>query len=251
MQIGQPFGIPFRLHWSFWLLVAVIVGFVAQSGAPALGWIGASLLGVVVAFLLVASVALHEYGHALAARRFGIRTHHITLYPFGGIAAIESIPEDPDTETVIALAGPAVNLALAALGGLVAFYGESFLLVGGVAKAFAAANLSMGLFNLLPAFPMDGGRVLRSMLARWMGWHRASKVAVKVGRIFAWGFLAYGLVRQQVGMLAMGVFLHVALNQEHERLVAQHWERSTGRPARWTGGGGTADDTAGLLPPMA
>lgn len=247
MQIGRPFGIPFRLHWSFWLLVAAIVAIVANGNAPGLGWPGAITLGSVVAFLLVASVALHEYGHALAARRFGIRTQHITLYPFGGIAAIEDIPEDPDTETVIALAGPAVNLGLAAVGGLVMTYTEPFLLVSAVAKAFALANLSMGLFNLIPAFPMDGGRVLRSLLARSMGWSRASKLSIRIGRVFAWGFLAYGLARQNVGTLMMGVFLHVALNQEQERLVAQHWERSTGRPAPWKTGG----DTAVVLPPIA
>lgn len=244
LQIGQPFGIPFRLHWSLWFLVAAIVVMVAQANAPGLGVPGGVALGCVTAFLLVSSVALHEYGHAIAAQQYGIRTHHITLYPFGGIAAIEGIPEDPDTETVIALAGPAVNLALAALGGLVVAYSEPFLLVNGVARAFAMANLSMGLFNLIPAFPMDGGRVLRSMLARVMGWHRASRLAVRIGRVFAWGFLAYGLIGQQWGMIAMGVFLHVALNQEHQRLVAQHWEQTTGRPAPWA----TSDDTAVVLP---
>ncbi|MBX2801973.1 MAG: site-2 protease family protein [Myxococcales bacterium] len=225
MQIARPFGIPLRLHWSFAFLVLGIVGFAVLQVGVVPGVIG----GLIAASSLVISVVLHEYGHALAARRYGIATHHITLYPFGGVAAIENIPEDPDQETVIALAGPAVNFALAAIGGWL------WLASGHpVFWAFVLMNLLMGAFNLIPAFPMDGGRVLRSLLARRMGWLPASRLAVRIGRGFAWAFLALGVATMSWNWLVVGGFLHVALNAEYERLVALHWERSTGRPAPWT-----------------
>ena len=114
---------------------------------------------------------------------------------------------------------------------------EPFGLPGQVARLFALANLSMGVFNLLPAYPMDGGRVLRSVLAKFMGWMPASRLAIRVGRGFAWAFLAYGVARQEIGVLMTGIFLHVTLQNEQERLVALHWERTTGQPAPWAQGG--------------
>lgn len=223
MHVASPFGIPVRLHWSFFGLVAGLIGY---------GWYIAGSLGAVAVGILsvglFTSVVLHELGHALAARRYGIGTAHITLYPFGGVAAIERMPEEPDQEMVIALAGPAVNFVLAALGGWVWLGTEHGLVLG-----FVITNIGMGLFNLLPAFPMDGGRVLRALLARRMGWMPASRLAVKIGRVFAWVFLGLGLYLWHPSLLLVGAFLHVALNAEHARLVALHWERTTGRPPPW------------------
>lgn len=223
MHVSSPFGIPVRLHWSFFALVA---GMMAWGANQAGGW---GIVAVGVASVgLFGSVVLHELGHALAARRYGIGTAHITLYPFGGVAAIERMPEDPDEETVIALAGPAVNFVLAALAGW------AWLATGSVfALGFVWMNLGMGLFNLLPAFPMDGGRVLRATLARRMGFLPASRLAVRVGRVFAWAFLALGVGWKHPSLFLVGAFLHVALNAERERLVALHWERTTGRPPPW------------------
>ena len=229
VQIARPFGIPLRLHWSFWLLVAFMLG----TLVPAVGIVS----GLMVTAGVVASVVMHEYGHALAARRYGVRTHHVTLYPFGGVAAIENLPEDPDQEMVVALAGPAVNIGLAGIGGMLfAYTGQP------VALSFVMVNLFMGLFNLIPAFPMDGGRVLRSLLARRMGWMPASRLSVKIGRAFAWAFVVLGVVWNW-NLLLVGLFLHVALNSEHERLVALHWEKTTGRPAPWTKPDGTVEET--------
>ena len=225
MQIARPFGIPLRLHWTFTFLVVGLGAFFVYH----LGWSRGLLLGGIATSALFVSVVLHELGHALAARRFGIGTHHITLYPMGGVAAIERMPEDPDQEAVIALAGPATNLALAMVGGW-AWLATSHNL----ALAFAMMNGAMGLFNLVPAYPMDGGRVLRALLAKRMGWMQASRVAVKIGRVFAWVFLAVGLYFQQWELVLLSGFLHVALNAEHKRLVALHWEATTGRPAPWT-----------------
>ncbi|MEZ4238241.1 MAG: site-2 protease family protein [Myxococcota bacterium] len=237
MHIASPFQIPLRLHWSFLGLYAGIVGY----GAWLHGLTGALAFG---AFALgaFASVVLHELGHALAARRYGIGTNHITLYPWGGVAAIEGMPEDPDQEIVIALAGPAVNFALAGIGGW------AWLLFGQqVLMAFVGANLVMGVFNLIPAFPMDGGRVLRSVLAKWMGWDEASRVSLKIGRVFAWLFLALSLPLKSPSLLLVGGFLHVALNAERAQLVARYWERTTGNPAWWRDGEGASGSTC-LVP---
>ncbi|MCB9683626.1 MAG: M50 family metallopeptidase [Alphaproteobacteria bacterium] len=216
-------GIPLRLHWSFSLLIVAMVAMGGyQFGLPGM------LAGAFASVGLSISVVLHELGHALAARRFGIETAHITLYPFGGVAAIERMPEEPDQEIVIALAGPAVNFVLAAIAGWI-WLGTSqpFALV------FVASNVLMGLFNLIPAFPMDGGRVLRAVLAKYMGFIPASRLAVRIGRGFAWVFLIAAFPLRSLNLALVGAFLHVALNSEKERLVAMNWERTTGRPPPW------------------
>jgi Zn-dependent protease len=138
------------------------------------------------------------------------------------------MPEEPEQEMVIALAGPAVNLVLAA-----AFAWVWLLVDSPVVLVFAALNLGMALFNLLPAYPMDGGRVLRAFLATRMGFVPASKLAHRVGSWFAWAFIGIGLLWPWPTLLLVGAFLLVALRQEHERMVAYHWERTTGRPAPW------------------
>lgn len=220
MHLTKIAGIPLRLHWSFLALVGGFAAWALYRGGPealvATGLLSAGLFG---------SVVLHELGHALAARRYGIGTAHITLYPFGGIAAIADQPEDPAEELVIALAGPAVNFALVAVFGLLWSAFGGFLLT-----ALIGMNLVMGLFNLIPAFPMDGGRVLRALLAQRMGFVPASLLAIRVGRVFAWGFLAAGLLLPHMGMLLVAAFLHFALSAEKQQLLRVIWERKrTGR----------------------
>jgi Zn-dependent protease len=225
VRIASPFGIPFRLHWSFFGLVLWIVGIAVYNGGLHPGLV----VGFGMAFGLTLSVGLHELGHALAARRYGIGTRDITLYPFGGIASIESMPEDPDQELVIAFAGPAVNFVLAALGG--------WLWLGtgcNVAMVFVVTNLVMGAFNLIPAFPMDGGRVLRAILTKWMGFIPASRLSVRIGRVFAWTFLALGIYWWNIGLIMVGAFLHIALNSEKARLIDLNWQRTTGSTAWWS-----------------
>jgi Zn-dependent protease len=199
-----------------------------------LGWAGVSAgLGALlpVGLLLVGvagTVVLHELGHAYAAMRYGIKTAHITLYPFGGIAAIEQMPEEPAEELVIALAGPAVNFALFAAFGL-GWSISGIELVG----LMAMMNLGMGLFNLLPAFPMDGGRVLRAALASQIGFVPASKIAIRIGVVFAWLFLAVGLYTWSPSLLMVGGFLHVALTIEKNRLIWTHYQQATGFTPPW------------------
>lgn len=223
MHLTKIAGIPLRLHWSFLALVAGFAVYALLRGGPgalfATGLLSAGLFG---------SVVLHELGHALAARRYGIETAHITLYPFGGIAAIQGQPEDPAEEVVIAIAGPAVNFALAALFGLLWAMSGGLLLT-----ALIGMNLVMGLFNLIPAFPMDGGRVLRALLARRMGFVPASLLAIRIGRVFAWGFLAAGLLLPHVGLLLVAAFLHFALAAEKQQILRVIWERQRSGRTDW------------------
>ena len=203
MHIGNLAGIPIRIHWSLWGLVLYAVW--AQPSSMSV-----TLLGLVGLF---GSIVLHELGHALAARHFGISTSHITLYPFGGIAALRAMPTQPAQELAIALAGPLVNAVLA-IG-----FGLLYILFGTpVLGALTAMNVLLGLFNLIPAFPMDGGRVLRACLAFVMGWPRASQTAIRIGRGFAVLFLAVGAVTFDVSLLLVGGFLLLALRGEQARL---------------------------------
>jgi Zn-dependent protease len=223
MHLASPFGIPVRLHWSFLLLMAGAIAWGGWMAGPAGSVaVGTALVG------LCGSVVLHELGHALAARRFGIATEHITLYPFGGVASIERMPEAPDQEIAIALAGPAVNVALAALGGWAWLLSDHPIALG-----FVTSNVGMAVFNLVPAFPMDGGRVLRALLARRIGFFPASRLSVTIGRAFAAAFVAGGLWFVHPSLVLVGLFLFVALRSEEDQLVARYWEETTGRPPPW------------------
>jgi len=215
MKVATVSDIPIRLHWSF---LALWAGFALY--ALSIGGLQALMMSGVVGVGLLLSVCLHELGHAMAAKRYGIDTAHITMYPFGGVAAIKDMPEEPDQELVIALAGPAVNFALVAVFGLAfAVFGSRFLV------AMIGLNLVMGLFNLIPAFPMDGGRVLRALLAKRMGWVPASMLAIRIGRAFAWLFIVGGIALFHPGLVMIGAFLHFTLNAEKQRLVHMVWER--------------------------
>ncbi|MEQ1507522.1 MAG: site-2 protease family protein, partial [Myxococcota bacterium] len=145
-----------------------------------------------------------------------------------------------------ALAGPAVNFVLAGIAGWGWLATHHPLVL-----SLVLGNLMMGLFNLIPAFPMDGGRVLRSLLARWMGWESASRLSIKIGRVFAWLFVGVGLwsltASYNPSLLLVGAFLHVALNAEKAQLVAAFWEKTTGNPAWWDRGDGSKP--AGLVVP--
>ena len=184
LKIGRLFGIDVFVHPTFWLLPL----FVFLSSSTSLGASYAAL-DVAVVFAVFGCVALHEFGHALAAMHYGIRTRDITLYPIGGVARLENMPERPWPEIVVALAGPAVNVAIAAgIAGLMALDGYTLLdgLRSGLSlEAFWArllvANAVLVAFNLLPAFPMDGGRVFRALLATGLGRLRATEIAAVVG----------------------------------------------------------------------
>lgn len=213
-KLGKLFGIDLYVHGTFWLLPLLILfgGVVAgdTSGVP---------FDLAFVFAVFGCVALHEVGHALAARYYGIGTRDITLYPIGGVASLERMPDQPGREIVIALAGPLVNLVIAA--GLFASIVLGNAVVPGswtapgldVLDQFAVrvfwANVVLFGFNLLPAFPMDGGRVLRALLATSMTRVRATQIAVAVGGFVAAGFFVLGLLSMNVMLMVLAavVFL--------------------------------------------
>lgn len=175
-------------------------------------------------------VVLHELGHALMARRFGIETTSITLYPIGGVARLTRMPRAPGAELLIALAGPAVNFAIVAglLGlqsaGLVSLGEESGL--GDFLGAVMMVNLVLGLFNLVPAFPMDGGRVLRALLSGVIGRAKGTQVAALIGRTLAVAFGIYSLSQGQFLQVALAAFIYFAASTEEAGVLAEERRRA-------------------------
>jgi len=225
-KIGSVFGITVRVHWLF-LALMLAVPFLPTSAIP-------PLQRLVLLFVLFGVVFLHELGHSLVARRFGIRVYDITFWPLGGMARMSEIPERPRTEILIASAGPAVNFVLAALALPVYFWthaailaGEPTRLVLGIETAsatFVAINLLLGLFNLVPAFPMDGGRVLRALFGLSGDWVSATEKAVSIGRVLAFGMIIAGLVWPQHLMLLplIGLFVWFTGARELWAVRARH-----------------------------
>lgn len=197
-KIGRIAGIDLRVHATFLILLA----WAALVSYQASGTTTGAVEGVLFVLALFFSVVLHELGHALAARRYGVPTKDITLLPIGGVARLEHIPTDPRQELRIALAGPAVTLAIVlVLYGALTLMGEPRAQAqdilssrGSFVSQLMWANVSLFLFNLLPAFPMDGGRVLRATLALRMDYVRATEVAARVGKAFALIFAIVGLL---------------------------------------------------------
>jgi len=191
-------GIPVRIHWTFLVMIYMVATLGSRQGDA-----GGTLVILGITF---GSVFLHELGHSLMARRLGIQVLDITFWPLGGMARMSHMPEDARVEGLVAVAGPLVNFALAALG-LV------FLPLGGYANEpgwaaiLISINLMIGTFNLIPAFPMDGGRILRAALARNNDWVSATEGAVKVGRFFAslmfFGTLVYSFFTGNLGLLCV------------------------------------------------
>jgi Zn-dependent protease/CBS domain-containing protein len=194
LRIGRVFGIDVHLHFTFLLLL----GFIGFSYWQRTHQLETALIGVGFIVALFACVLLHEFGHALMARKYGIHTHDITLLPIGGVARLERMPENPVQEFWVAIAGPAVNVAIAALLGLWLMASRGFLPMsefamasGPIAQRLLTVNLFLVGFNLLPAFPMDGGRVLRALLATRLGRRRATAIAANVGQGMA---ILFGVV---------------------------------------------------------
>jgi len=211
LKLGKCFGIDLYVHSTFWLLPLFILFQDLMSGHS-----DAIVLDIFFVFAVFGCIVLHEVGHALAARAYGIGTRDITLYPIGGVASLERMPEKPAREVAIALAGPAVNLVIAGalLVGLLA--GSELLPDSSVidplelfAERVLFANLFLCGFNLLPAFPMDGGRVLRALLAFRMTRVRATSVAVGVGTVVAGAFLVFGLLNQQPGLVVLAITVYL------------------------------------------
>ena len=201
LGVATVAGIPVRVHATFLLF---------------LGWIAyvAGLSGAALVAGLFLCVLLHEFGHALTARRYGVGTRDITLYPIGGLAMLDGRLRARQ-ELWVALAGPAVNLAIVGvilLGTTLA--GRQPFDTGTYFGALAASNLLMAGFNMLPAFPMDGGRVLRALLARRMPDERATRIAAGVGQVAAVGLFLYGLLAPLPLLAFVAVFVFLGAGQE-------------------------------------
>ena len=219
-RIATIAGIPIYVHGTFAVLVAVLlVSGLAQGRGGA-----AAVSGVVFILAIFVTIVLHELGHALTARRFGIRTRDITLLPIGGVARLERMPDIPRQELWVALAGPAVNIAIAtvcyvALAAVTA--GPPALSLdpsaAGVVGRFTAVNIALALFNLVPAFPMDGGRALRAILAERIDYVRATEVAATIGQGLA---LVFGLVGLLVNPWLVFIALFVWMGASGEASAA-------------------------------
>ena len=192
-RIGRVAGIDVYMHATFLLLLAW-VGISQYLIRHEISDVARGLLLIMGLFVIV---VLHELGHALTARRYGIGTRDITLLPIGGVARLERMPDKPLEELLVALAGPAVNFVLAAIGFFLLLPtvtpDDPRMLGGGLLSNFMWVNLALGIFNLIPAFPMDGGRVLRALLAMRMEYLRATQIAAGVGQALAFGFGFIGL----------------------------------------------------------
>lgn len=220
-KLGSLAGIKVQVHWTFLILIGWVVFAHAAGGAD----IGEIAAGVVLVVVVFGCVVLHELGHALTARRFGIPTRDITLLPIGGVARLERMPDDPKQELLVAVAGPAVNVVIAALllAILVASQTRPVLadvtVVGGSLLAqLMAVNVLLVVFNLLPAFPMDGGRMLRATLALRMPYVRATRIAATAGRTMAILFGFVGLFTNPF-LVFIAIFVYLGAQAE-----AQHTE---------------------------
>jgi Zn-dependent protease len=194
VKVASIFGIEVRIHLTFLIFLAWIwLSYYQIAG------LSGAIQGVLFILALFACVLLHEFGHAFAARAFGIRTPDITLLPIGGVARLSRIPDTPWQEFVVAIAGPLVNVAIAAalmflIHGTTDFQNVEHLESPRIEllTKLASVNVMLVLFNLIPAFPMDGGRVLRSLLAMAMPYARATQIAAWIGQGLAIVFVIFG-----------------------------------------------------------
>ena len=219
-KLGSIAGIGIFIHWSFTLLIAYIVysNYRAGHNAEQIMWAVIFILSIFV------TVFLHELGHALAAKKYNIKTKDITILPIGGLARLERIPEKPKEELIVAIAGPAVNIALALITGLFITLPEikelTIQLSGGVNQSnfflnFFIVNIWLALFNLIPAFPMDGGRVLRAILSMKVERHIATKIAARIGQLLAVGFIFLGFYSNPF-LIFIGLFIILGAQGEVE-----------------------------------
>jgi Zn-dependent protease/CBS domain-containing protein len=213
-RIGRLLGIDVKVHWTFFLLLA----FFAYAGYQGSGTIAGALVATLVIVALFLCVLLHEFGHSIVAQRLGIEVPDITLLPIGGVARLKTLPERPWDEVKIAIAGPLVNVVLAPIFFAVALalgsgpFDPANILTGGgsVGQVFSylgLINVALVVFNLIPAFPMDGGRVLRGLLATRLGPVRATDIASTVGQVFAVGFFLVGLLGGNFFLALIAVFI--------------------------------------------
>lgn len=250
LRIITLFGIPVHVHWTFALIFVYIyfLGSISNS-APGITRSYMILIG-----MLFICVLMHEYGHALMARRFGVGTHDIILSPIGGIARLNKLPEKPMQEFLVAIAGPAVNLAIVLLLSPLYFgaispldrsnlinsvfnasgnyFAPDLSLAGFLIVGLFWLNIVLAIFNMVPAFPMDGGRVLRALLSLRLSRIKATRYAALIGKFFAIGFAILGLVSQPMNFLYVfiGAFVFITAANEYKMVkIEQALKSFTGK----------------------
>ena len=232
LNIGSIAGTQIRVHFTFLLFLLFIFYVSYASGGPSAAW-----AGLLYMLLLFACVLAHEFGHIFTARGFGVATPDVTLLPIGGLARLERIPEAPREEFLIAIAGPLVNVAIAF--GLVLFAGaritmDNLAIVQSTRELIdrlATVNLFLALFNMIPAFPMDGGRVLRALLATRLGFVRATETAAFIGQGLAFllgivGFFGVpGLFGPNLLLIFIAIFVYLAASAEAHSVALRAMSR--------------------------
>ncbi len=224
-KIFSAFGIPVELHVSFLLLMLFIYAIAFFN-----------IISLYIAFLitlLFVTVVIHELSHSYVAKRYGVKIDKIILLPIGGVSAMEEIPKDPNQELRIAAAGPLANiviaffcfLALLFVGGIGSISASSFFITNTPSadlplflSNFLGVNLVLGLFNLLPAFPMDGGRVLRAFFARKMSYTNATKMAASIGKQFAILMAILGIFFNII-LIFIAIFIYIGADQEYKNIL--------------------------------
>lgn len=237
IKIIKLFGVPVLLHWSFLVLIAVgwYYGQALGLEVHEIGWW--ALFGISVFLCII----MHEFGHVLTAKRFGVETKDIVLFPIGGMARLNRLPDKPIQEFIVALAGPFVNILIAfILFPFFWFYTRPALATHAIPAPdniddnfffflplLLFLNLLLALFNLIPAFPMDGGRILRAVLTIKLGRLNATKIAVAIGHIIAIGLIFFGMWSGRFSYLPVGLFIaYTAMNEyrwiKTEILLSSH-----------------------------
>ncbi|WP_162056049.1 site-2 protease family protein [Pontibacter pamirensis] len=233
LNLGRIAGIKILVHWTFALLLGWVAFTEAQRGSD----LPTTLLAIGFILAVFFCVVLHELGHALTARRYGINTKMITLLPIGGVASLERMPQDPKKELTIAVAGPAVNVVIAFILWLVLpslgnSFSEEFFLRITPANFFYLllfVNVVLVVFNAIPAFPMDGGRVLRALLAFKLGRVRATQIAANLGQFLAIAFVFIGFMYNPF-LILIGAF--VFFGAYSENILVQHLDYLRGHSVR-------------------
>ena len=225
LSIPKIAGINIYIHWTFSLLIIWIIYSNLRAGLDyvQVTW---SVLFVLSLFVCV---TLHELGHAMAARRYGISTRDITLYPIGGVARLEKMPEKPAQELAVALAGPAVNFIIALFMWPIIMQADfssdesgTVMIIGAhnFLPMLGMLNITLAVFNLIPAFPMDGGRVLRALLAMKLGRLKATQIEAGIGKLLAFGFVLAGFYSNPF-LVFIGIYIILGANAEEKMVKNQ------------------------------
>lgn len=226
LSLGSVKGIQLFVHWSFLLLLIYAAFSVWQAG----GSLRDIASYIIVLLSVFVCVLLHELGHALTAKRYGIDTTDITLLPIGGLARLTRIPEEPRQELWVALAGPAVNVVIAIVMFSLAYffgvfgreviYSDKTGMSDSYVLNLAIVNITLVIFNLIPAYPMDGGRVLRALLAMMMNRVKATKIAAAIGQVLALGLAAFAIYNKQPFLVLIAIFVIFGARMEARSVVA-------------------------------